>query len=316
MKLYTENYPAPNPRKVHIYLAEKGIDGVERVHTSMMKRMHKAPDFLAKNSLGQVPVLETDDGRFLSESVAICRYFEALHPDRPAVRPLALRDGRGRDVDPPQRIPPVDADGPGLDQRRSAHRGRQSNQFKEYGVHMRRVGGRGMKWIDKELSGGGQFLVGDYFSMADIVLLCGLDFAKFVDIADPGRLPPSRRLACARFGPAERAGGRPRGVSLCGGGNDAKAWMCRSLSKVPDERSRPPNSAPSATTGPARRSRGCSRRPSPTSSSGPRRCTGRISTPTKCRSPPCSRSRPAAARRIAAIARKAPATRPASRPPS
>src|SRR6185312_1916400 len=74
MKLYTENYPAPNPRKVHIYLAEKGIDNVERVHTKMMERMHKAPDFMAKNSLGQVPMLETDDGRFLSESVAICRY--------------------------------------------------------------------------------------------------------------------------------------------------------------------------------------------------------------------------------------------------
>src|SRR6201995_3478051 len=76
MKLYTENYPAPNPRKVHIYLAEKGIANVERVHTKMAERMHKAPDFVAKNSLGQVPVLETDDGRFLSESVAICRYFE------------------------------------------------------------------------------------------------------------------------------------------------------------------------------------------------------------------------------------------------
>src|SRR3954469_5735316 len=83
MKLYTENYPAPNPRKVHIYLAEKGIETVERVHTRMMERMPKPPDFVAKNSLGQVPVLETDDGRFISESIAICRYLEALHPATP-----------------------------------------------------------------------------------------------------------------------------------------------------------------------------------------------------------------------------------------
>src|SRR5678815_4739173 len=79
MKLYTENYPAPNPRKVHIYIAEKGI-GIERVHVKMLERAHKAPDFLKKNTLGQVPVLETDDGRFISESVAICRYLEVLHP--------------------------------------------------------------------------------------------------------------------------------------------------------------------------------------------------------------------------------------------
>lgn len=82
MKLYTENYPAPNPRKVHIYLAEKGLT-VERVHTRMQERQHKAPEFLKKNSLGQVPVLEADDGKFISESVAICRYFEALHPNPP-----------------------------------------------------------------------------------------------------------------------------------------------------------------------------------------------------------------------------------------
>ena len=59
MKLYTENYPAPNPRKVHIYLAEKGLT-VDRVHTKMAERQHKAPDFLKKNPLGQVPFLVPD----------------------------------------------------------------------------------------------------------------------------------------------------------------------------------------------------------------------------------------------------------------
>ena len=83
LKLYGENNPAPNPRKVRIFLAEKGIE-VEQVRVAMMKREHKAPEFLKKNSLGQLPVLELDDGSHLSESLAICRYLEALTP-KPAL---------------------------------------------------------------------------------------------------------------------------------------------------------------------------------------------------------------------------------------
>ncbi len=79
MRLYGENNPAPNPRKVRIFLAEKGI-AVEQVRVPIMKRAHKEPAFLKKNSLGQLPVLELDDGTCISESVAICRYFEELHP--------------------------------------------------------------------------------------------------------------------------------------------------------------------------------------------------------------------------------------------
>ncbi len=78
MKLY--DYKAgPNPRRVRIFLAEKGIE-VPLVHTDILKREQKRPEFLAKNPLGSVPVLELDDGTCISESVAICRYFEALHP--------------------------------------------------------------------------------------------------------------------------------------------------------------------------------------------------------------------------------------------
>ena len=62
MKLYNEHYPAPNPRKVRIFLAEKGLN-VDLVHVPMRDRAHKTPEFLAKNGLGQLPVLETDDGQ-------------------------------------------------------------------------------------------------------------------------------------------------------------------------------------------------------------------------------------------------------------
>jgi len=188
LKLYTENYPAPNPRKVHIYLADKGIHDVERVHTRMMERMHKAPEFLAKNSLGQVPVLETDDGRFLSESIAICRYVEALRPNPPlfgrspfevAEVEMWIRRSEFRLWTPMGQVWIND------DPRTA---GVNPNQFKEYGQHMRRAVTGAMTWIDKELSGAGPFLVGDYFSMADIVLLCGIDFAKFVNMAIPDDL--------------------------------------------------------------------------------------------------------------------------------
>ena len=78
MKLY-DHPTAPNPRRVHVYLAEKGLE-VERVNIDMQKGEHKAPGFIEKNLNGQIPVLALDDGSYISESISICRYFEALHP--------------------------------------------------------------------------------------------------------------------------------------------------------------------------------------------------------------------------------------------
>ena len=78
MKLYDYG-TAPNPRKVRIFLAEKGVD-YELVQVDLAKREHKSPEFLKMNPSGKVPVLELDDGRYLSESIAICRYLEGVYP--------------------------------------------------------------------------------------------------------------------------------------------------------------------------------------------------------------------------------------------
>jgi glutathione S-transferase len=82
MKLYSLKN-APNPRRVRIFLAEKRvtlpIEEIEDVVTGL----HRAPEFRAKNSLAQLPVLELDDGTTLTESVAICRYFEETVPEPP-----------------------------------------------------------------------------------------------------------------------------------------------------------------------------------------------------------------------------------------
>lgn len=73
---------APNPRRVRIYLAEKGI-AVPTVEVDITKRASRAPEFRTKNPVGSIPVLELDDGTCIAESVAICRYFEELYPDPP-----------------------------------------------------------------------------------------------------------------------------------------------------------------------------------------------------------------------------------------
>src|SRR5258708_33668487 len=79
MKLYGAPMPAPNPRRVRIFLAEKGVD-LSETPINLMQREHKSPEHRARNSLGQVATLELDDGRTISETVAICRYFEETHP--------------------------------------------------------------------------------------------------------------------------------------------------------------------------------------------------------------------------------------------
>src|SRR5690349_9226562 len=77
MKLYSA--PGPNSYRVRIFMAEKGIE-LPIVPIDYGTREHKSPEFLKLNSLGQVPVLQLDDGDVVTESVAICRLLEALHP--------------------------------------------------------------------------------------------------------------------------------------------------------------------------------------------------------------------------------------------
>lgn len=97
MKLYTFAL-APNPRRVHVYLAEKGIEmTLETV--DIMSGQNRTPDFLAKNPLGGLPVLELDDGSHLTESLAIMQYLEELHPEKPMIGATPLERARTREVE-------------------------------------------------------------------------------------------------------------------------------------------------------------------------------------------------------------------------
>src|SRR5579872_1011723 len=79
MKLYDYKM-APNPRRVRIFLAEKGIQ-VPDEQIDLAKAQNRTPEFLKINPFGGVPVLQLDDGTLLAETVAICRYFEEIHPE-------------------------------------------------------------------------------------------------------------------------------------------------------------------------------------------------------------------------------------------
>lgn len=78
MKLY-DLKAGMNPRRVRIFLAEKGVT-IPRVEVDMAGGENRRPPYLQINPMGTMPVLELDDGTNLSESIAICRYIEELHP--------------------------------------------------------------------------------------------------------------------------------------------------------------------------------------------------------------------------------------------
>ena len=80
MKLYNHSV-APNPRRVRIFAAEKGIDLILE-EVDILAGQSRTPEFLANNSSGGLPVLELDDGSYLSESVAICRYLGGFIPNQ------------------------------------------------------------------------------------------------------------------------------------------------------------------------------------------------------------------------------------------
>ena len=81
MKLYDSKL-APNPRRTRIFLAEKGIS-LPTEQIDIAAQQHKTPEYAAINPLQRMPALILDDGTIITESIAICRYFEMLHPEPP-----------------------------------------------------------------------------------------------------------------------------------------------------------------------------------------------------------------------------------------
>ncbi len=172
MKLY-DSPGAPNPRRVKIFLAEKGIEvPVEEV--SIPKGEHRQEAFLAKNPLGQLPILELDDGSVLSESVAICRYFEETHPEPPLFGTDALDRARVAMWD---RRMELQLFIPYAQVFRNTHefwKGRIP-QVPEWGEVNRKAVTKALVWLDGELADR-EFIAGDRYTVADITAQCTFDF--------------------------------------------------------------------------------------------------------------------------------------------
>ncbi len=179
MKLYGAPYPAPNPRRVRVFLAEKGID-LPETPVDMMQREHKSPEHRARNALGQVPTLELDDGTCISETVAICRYFDEVQPDPPLFGTTPLEKAT---VDMWVRRVEFTVMTPVGMFWRHAHPRTAAllTQFKDFGESNRETYKGAQRWLDRELEGRA-WLANDTYSMADICLQSTVDFAKWIGL--------------------------------------------------------------------------------------------------------------------------------------
>ena len=180
MRLYNAPMPAPNPRRVRIFLAEKGAS-VPMTDVSIPQREHKSPEHMARNSLGQLPTLELDDGVMISETVAICRYLESLYPAPPMFGRTALEQAL---VDMWVRRIEFAVTSPVGMFWRHAHPFTAAvvvPQYKEFGESNRAHYARALSWLDGELKGK-DFVAGRDFTIADICLQSTVDFAKWIGL--------------------------------------------------------------------------------------------------------------------------------------
>jgi len=176
MKLYTSSR-APNPRRVLMFMAEKGITGIQQIAVDLGREEHRAPAFTDLNPMAQVPVLELDDGRTLAETRAICTYLEGLHPD-----PNLMGDGfeerafiemmdRRCELQLFMRI---------ANAVRHTHPGLavlEQPQFADFGAAQAEKVRDTVRWLDGVLANR-DYVAGERFTIADITAFCALEFAR------------------------------------------------------------------------------------------------------------------------------------------
>lgn len=189
MLFFDSPNPAPNPRRVRIFAHEKGI-ALPMRELSIPAREHKAPEFLALNPRGQTPALQLDDGTVIAESVAICRYLEGLHPEPPlfgtGAKEQALVEMWNRRVEMIL-MPPVGA----VWVHTHKFTERLPGRNLEWGEANRPRVDEAMRFFDASLAGC-EFLATDHLTISDILLLCSIDFARFVGLEMPEDLPNLR----------------------------------------------------------------------------------------------------------------------------
>jgi glutathione S-transferase len=191
MKLY-DFERAPNPRRVRIFLAEKGLQ-VPRVPVNLYRLEQLSPEFRAINPGCTVPVLETDDGVRLTESLAICRYLEAWQPEPPLFGTTPTEEAlvlMWNNIVEAEGMPAV------AEVLRNLSPGFRDRAFPgpvdyaQIPALVNRGAARTEQFFDRVEARlrESPHLAGENFTLADITLLVTVDFARWVDIdATQGR---------------------------------------------------------------------------------------------------------------------------------
>ena len=195
MKLYDAH--TPNTLRVRVFLAEMGIDlPVETI--DVRGGATRTPAFLAKNSLGEVPVLELDDGRHLTESVAICRYLEEMHPtpalfgDTTEARARIEMWNRRMELH-------LFASLGGVARHTFSFFAATVEQMPDYAASQMRLFDKQWAWLDDELSDGRPFIAGDALSVADITGMAVLLVCTFMEKELPADRVNAKRWAEAMY---------------------------------------------------------------------------------------------------------------------
>ena len=195
---------APNPRRVRIFIAEKGIE-VPYEQVDIVNAVNRGEAFRTqKNPMGTVPVLELDDGTCIAESGAICRYFEELHPDPPLMgvdaQDKAIVEMWNRRMEFELFQPATLA----FQQQHAFFKGRVS-QVPEFAAVSKDKAEKSLAWLDEVLADR-QYIAGERYTVADIVAQCAVDFGRVVKIAiQPDQKNMARWHAAVSARPSARA---------------------------------------------------------------------------------------------------------------
>jgi glutathione S-transferase len=191
VKLYVAPY-APNPRRVMMFIAEKSISSIEIVSINLQEGEHRTEEFVRKSPLSQIPVLELDDGRCLTESRAICTYIEALIPDPNLMGVDAFERAHiemwDRRMELLFSMPLMMWVRHGNPMLAAVER----NQTPEVASFNQGQAMRMAKWLNTELATR-EWIAGDRFTIADITAVCGVDFAKMMRWRPGDDLPHLKR---------------------------------------------------------------------------------------------------------------------------
>ena len=196
MKLY-DCQMAPNPRRVRVFLAEKGVD-IPKTEVSIIEGENLKPEYLAVNPRGLLPTLELDDGNRIDETIAICRYIEETHPEPNLMGQDALEKAQ---IESWQRHMEFDGLNPTGEMFRNSF-----DPFKNRGLPglenvqaIPELAARGKAGVERfyerleQRLSQSTYIAGERYTIADITALCVVDFASFAKMGIPEANTSTRR---------------------------------------------------------------------------------------------------------------------------